>query len=88
VNTNTNDLTAHLSKNKKFQMLKKLKEEKERKREMVVRNVSRIQQPRAAKKRQPVALEDDEENAEKWFEEQPPLAGDRALPQKKRVMRP
>lgn len=36
---NTNDLSAQLNKDKKFQMLKKLKEEKEKKREVVVRNV-------------------------------------------------
>ncbi len=36
---NTNDLSSQLNKNKKFQMLKKLKEEKEKKREVVVRNV-------------------------------------------------
>ena len=36
---NTNDLSAQLNKDKKFQMLKKQKEEKEKKREVVVRNV-------------------------------------------------
>ena len=36
---NTNDLSAQLNKDKKFQMLKKLKEEKEKKRDVVVRNV-------------------------------------------------
>jgi aminoglycoside phosphotransferase len=36
---NTNDLSAQLNKEKKFQMLKKLKEEKEKKRDVVVRNV-------------------------------------------------
>jgi hypothetical protein len=38
----TNDLSSQLNKNKKFQMLKKLKEEKEKKREMVVRNVQKV----------------------------------------------
>ena len=36
---NTNDLSAQLKKDKKFQMLKKLKEEKEKKRDVVVRAV-------------------------------------------------
>lgn len=34
---NTNDLTAQLNKNKKFQMLKQMKEKKQR--DLVVRNV-------------------------------------------------
>lgn len=66
----TNDLTAQLNKNKKFQMLKKLKEEKERKRQMVVRDIKKVNRPKSgSKKSKPPAIPDDD--AERWFEEEP-----------------
>ena len=39
-------MTSLLNKDKKFQMIKKLKEEKEKKREMVVRNVKKVKSAR------------------------------------------
>lgn len=39
---NVSDLSAQIAKSKKFQALKKLKEEKERKKEMVVRDLKKV----------------------------------------------
>ena len=59
-------------------MLKRLKEEKDKQKDLIVRQIKKLD-PKANKKFKPVpSIQKDD--AERWFEEEPTTAGDKSLP--------
>jgi hypothetical protein len=71
------DLSAQIAKNRKVQMLKKAKEDKEKKREIVVRQVAKASKPAKAPEKK--ANADLGLGADQWFEIADDITGDQAF---------
>ena len=72
---NTTDISAAMAKSKKFQMIKKLKQEKEKKKEVIIRDLNKAKiLEKDKKKTQPK-----KQNEDLMFEEEDIGGGDQAM---------